>query len=257
MTAREVLINLSLYKNGDWGDIYHMILKREKAPNVVEEGELGKFNCVTLIDPRYPVCLRYVGCPPFTLFYKGDISLLERLDKYGLGIVGSREYSQYAKSALNDIFTNLSKDLIIISGMAKGIDRLAHEYAIKNGIKTVAILGSGINHIYPKQNEDIYNKIIENGGLIISEYPLNTEPTKSSFLVRNRIIAGLSKTLFLVESNGPRSGAYYTARYALSIGKNVACLPYHANEASNCNALIKDGAYLVEDSQDINSLFIN
>ena len=257
MTAREVLINLSLYKNGDWGDMYQMILKHERAPDVVEEGELSKFKAITLIDNNYPVCLRYVGCPPFTLFYKGDITLLSKLDKYGLGIVGSREYSAYAKATLSEIFSKLSKDLVIISGMAKGIDRLAHEFAHKNGNKTVAILGSGIDYIYPKQNEDIYNKIIENGGLIISEYPLNTPPSKNTFLVRNRIIAGLSKTILLVESKGPRSGAFYTARYALSVGKNVACVPYRVNESSNCNVLIKDGAYLVENSDDVNSLFIN
>lgn len=254
MTSEEITIELSLRFNGKWNDIYSEL--KNKTETIKEEDILNHkdlmSNAISLLSyTYYPASLREIDKPPFCIFYKGDINLLK--SKKILSVIGSRNNTNYGASACKRLLSNLNKDIVIISGLAKGIDSLAHENAIKYGLKTIAVLGSGIDRIYPKENIELANKIVENGGLIISEYPNFVEPEKNNFIERNRIISGLSNTILLVESYG-RSGALNTCISGLNVGKQIACVPYLIGNDSNCNKLIKDGAYLIESASDLNEL---
>lgn len=252
MEARKVLIYLALKFQGKWDEMYKEIsLKREKISKETSE-EIDKINldAITIVDPDYPSFLKSIHNPPFVLFYKGNKELLDNRKYRHLAIVGSRKASMYGLDMVTNLLKELPKDVVIVSGLATGIDAKAHATALKNDYKTIAILGSGIDNCYPSENKELYDKIIEADGLILSEYPSFVEPEKDHFLIRNRIIAGLCKSLVLVESY-TRSGAYNTACQAAGFGKNVACVPHMATMQSNCNKLIKEGAYLVENSNDV------
>lgn len=229
--------------------LYHTYDKRYKKEDFKE-----RRNYITFIDDEFPLLLCDLEKPPFLLFYEGDISLLDIKNRYKyLAVVGSRNSTWYGNNFIENSFKTLNKDVVIVSGLARGIDSKSHEEALRNNLKTIAVLGTTLDNIYPKENYDLSRRIIENGGLILSEYPSNTEFNKDNFLRRNRIIASLSDSLFLVESYG-RSGAMSTAQFALNLGKNIGCLPNLAGKESNCNLLIKDGAYLIEDSNDLYNL---
>lgn len=253
--ARNIMIYLSLYYKGEWDSIYNELKKRRLTlikEEVDKEVEKHK-NAICVFDPIFPKQLKNVDRPPFVLFYKGNLDLLDK--KYRkLSVVGSRLSTSYGEMMTAKIISKLEKDTVIVSGLARGIDYKAHDEAIKNNLKTIAFIGQGINYIYPKENEEMYQKIIDNGGLILSEYPDLIEPSKENFLFRNRLIAGLSGCTLLIESYA-RSGAYNTACYAAAFGKNVACVPGNAISESNTNKLIKDGAYLVESASDLSDLY--
>lgn len=255
MKIRKLLLGIAYYFNGRWDDIYKAI-KTNNNPlpksNITEE-MLDKLQAFTILEEdKYPSRLKQTDRPPFALFYKGDISLLK--SDHILAVVGSRENSDYGKDCCNNLLKNLKPDTVIVSGLAKGIDTYAHTAALKNGYKTIAVLGSGIDNIYPQNNRDLVDKIIDNGGLVISEYPGLVEPEKENFIARNRIIAGLCSGLLLVESYG-RSGALNTCLCALNCGRNIGCVPTQVGKNSNCNRLIKEGALLIENSSDVDTLF--
>ena len=138
---------------------------------------------------------------------------------------------------------------VIVSGLAKGIDSIAHKGAIEGGGKTVAILGSGIDYCYPSENKELYDEI-KSSHLLISEYPNKSMPTPEQFPWRNRIIAGLSNTIVVAEA-GIHSGTYITVADGLMNGRNICCVPHMANLNSGCNKLIKEGAALVENAKDV------
>jgi len=148
-----------------------------------------------------------------------------------------------------------SYEINIISGMAKGIDSIAHKAAINNNINTVAVLGSGIDVIYPKENYRLYHEILENGGCIISEFPLGTPPLSRNFPMRNRIISGMCELLIVTEG-GEKSGTLITVGAALEQGKNVIAVPgsIFSSESKGTNKLIRDGAYIYTDIEDVLSL---
>lgn len=253
--SRNIMIYLAIYYKGERDLIYDELKKRRLTliKDEVEKEVKKHKNAICVFDPIFPKQLKNVDKPPFVLFYKGDINLLDK--KYRkLSVVGSRTSSTYGEMMTSKIISKLAKDTVIVSGLAKGIDYKAHDEAIKNNLKTIAFIGQGIDYIYPKENEEMYHKIIENGGLILSEYPGLIEPNKENFLFRNRLIAGLSGCTLLIESY-KRSGAYNTACYAAAFGKNVACVPGNAIIESNTNKLIKDGAYLVESANDLSDLY--
>ncbi len=144
------------------------------------------------------------------------------------------------------------KNYTIVSGMAKGIDGVATRAALNAGGKAVGVLGSGIDMCYPMENEDIYENL-KRGGLLISEYPPGIKPSKENFPFRNRIIAALSKLTIVGEAN-KKSGTLITVGYALEGGKEVACIPFRADEDSACNSLIRDGAALITSTEDVLNL---
>ncbi len=208
----------------------------------------------TIDEEQYPRNLRNYTDSPFGMFYKGDISKINQ--NRNISIVGSRRCTRYGIDVTNSIVNKLaSYDLNIISGMAKGIDSIAHGAAINNHINTVAILGSGIDVIYPKVNLKLYDKILEEEGCIISEFPIGMEPLSRNFPVRNRIISGISDLLIIAEG-GEKSGTLITAGAALEQGKDIVVVPgsIFSNESKGTNKLIRDGAFIYTDIDDVLNL---
>ena len=208
----------------------------------------SNISAVTILDLEYPNSLKACYKPPFVLFYKGDISLL---NSESIAVVGSRYPSEYAIKATKYIMEGLfsKKDITIISGLAYGIDTIAHIEALHHNQKTIAVLGCGIESCYPKENINL-KKEIENIGLVISEYPFKCQCKKENFRMRNRIISALSKGV-LVTSAQSKSGTRITVNYALEQGKNIFTIPYSIFEESYCNELLKLGAIPICNGEDL------
>ena len=250
LKGQEIIAYLAVKYRGQWEDIYDAIRRKEQLEedDVREVVSNIKSNYLTIIDDQYPECLKRIYQPPFCLFYYGDLNIIKKSVKH-LGVVGSRDMTSYGRKAAESLLTKLSLSTCIVSGLAKGVDAKAHEIAIKNGGHTIAVLGSGIERCYPVSNLELYQEIKANH-LLISEYP-DVEPArKEHFPMRNRLIAAFSDALLLVEAK-LKSGTQITANYALQQGKDVMCVPYHIDEGSVCNKLIKEGAFLVETSDEI------
>jgi DNA processing protein len=204
---------------------------------------------ITFKDSDYPIYLRYINTFPLILHCRGNLKLLS--NKNIISLVGSRE------SPVNDIefAKRIAKELgeckyIIASGMALGIDASVHFGSLKTG--TIAILGSGVDYIYTKENKRLYNSIIYNGGIIISDFKLGTAPFSSNFIQRNRIIAGIGKGVVVINA-GDRSGALSTANLAASFGRDVMVFPGNPYDEAKkgTNKLIQGGAILVTRTKDI------
>ncbi|MCK8816543.1 DNA-processing protein DprA [Natroniella sulfidigena] len=211
---------------------------------------LNKFGIkvVTLQDTCYPRLLKEIYDPPPILYYKGSI---ERINKPCIAVVGSRKCTQYGKRIASKLSQRLAeKGLNIVSGLAYGIDTSAHQGALKSGI-TYAILGSGVDVIYPKKNKGLAKKI-EAQGAVISSFPLATEPGGKNFPVRNRIISGLCLGTIVVEAT-KKSGSLITANLALNQGREVFAIPgdITRKQSVGTNQLIQVGAKLVQDLDDI------
>jgi len=206
---------------------------------------------IKLEDKNYPLLLKKIFNPPKTLYVRGEMLRNEKC----FAIVGTRRCSEYGKDIAFSIARDLSKaGLIIVSGMAIGIDTWAHKGALDANGRTIAVLGTGIDEktIYPRENIKLSQKILENKGCLISEYPAETRGTKFSFPERNRIISGLSLGVLVVEANFG-SGALITARYAKEQNKKVFAIPgsIHSINSRGCHDLIKKGARLVVNANDI------
>lgn len=215
-----------------------------------------KIEEISINSNEYPERLRNIYDPPLNLYVLGN---KEILNKKGIAIVGSREATSYGKKVAFKFAKELSEQGInIISGLAIGIDAYAHlgnlqaqDTRVSIG-KTIAVLGSGIDNIYPKDNIEIARKIIKTGGCIISEYPCGTKPDKLHFPQRNRIISGLSNGVLVVEAS-EKSGALITIDFALDQGKEVFAIPGEITNKNSkgCNELIRDGARMVLSVQEI------
>ena len=201
-------------------------------------------------DENYPKALLNISNPPEKLFVLGNETIL---DNFGIAIVGSRNCTKYGEEVAKSIAYNLSKyNINVVSGMAKGIDSAAHIGTIMGKGKTIAVLGSGFKHIYPKENMELLKDIINSGGAVITEYEEDTLPKPENFPKRNRIISALSQGVVVVEA-GKRSGSLITAELALEEGKEVFAVPGNiiSKTSKGTNELIKDGAKLVENVRDI------
>lgn len=249
---RNILLYFVVKYEGDWKNIYQAISSKEKV-NMEEvervvEGIEDK--CITILDNNYPCSLKNISCPPFAIFYRGNHELLSD-KRLMVAVIGSRVHSDYGEKMTNKLVKELvEKEVIIISGLARGIDAIAHTTCLEHGGKTIAVLGSGIDVCYPKSNKQLYDDILKNEGLIISEYPSGINPKKDNFPLRNRLIAAFSNGILVVEAK-IRSGTMITVNKALEIGKDIFCVPERASEGSGCNKLIKSGAKLTENVQDI------
>jgi DNA processing protein len=206
---------------------------------------------ITLQDKDYPAILKEIHDPPKELYIKGEII---NQDKTAIGVVGTRKYTQYGKEVALDIAGKLAKlGITIVSGLAKGIDTFAHQAALENGGRTIAVLGSGMdkNSFFPRSNYSLSEKISQQGA-VISEYPPGTRGTFFTFPQRNRIISGLSLGTIVIEAP-EESGALITAALALEQNREVFAIPgsiYEKNSVGT-NRLIKLGAKLVIDVEDI------
>ncbi|MCM3765744.1 DNA-processing protein DprA [Neobacillus niacini] len=216
----------------------------------IRQYKTNDITVITIFDKQYPKYLKEIYQPPWALFAKGDLSLLEKEPK--LAVVGSREATQYGKNAIRSLFPELIENgIVIVSGLAKGIDTLAHEHAIKNNGRTIAVIAGGLYHIYPKENVKLAKEMM-NTQLIVSEYPPDTMPQRWHFPARNRIISGMSQGTFIIEAKR-KSGSLITANYAVNEGREVFSLPGSIfNPCSvGANDLIQQGAKLVTNAGDI------
>lgn len=207
-----------------------------------------KIEEISINSKEYPEKLKKIYDPPQKLYVLGNKNLL---NQNGVAIVGSRKATPYGKKVAYNLAKELSGNgLIVISGLALGIDSYAHIGAIKGG--TIAVIGSGIDNIYPKANIELAREIIRNNGCIISEYSIGIKPEKLHFPQRNRIISGLSEGVVVVEAN-KKSGALITAEFALEQGKEVFAVPgdIDKEQSEGTNILIQDGAILVTSSKNI------
>ena len=234
------------------------VIDKDKLKNTYEQIENdfsylknNEIGLVTIDDNDYPKdLLNYSDCP-FGLFYKGNISILNK--KRNLSVVGSRRCTRYGVDVTNYIVGKLKGyDINIVSGLAKGIDTVSHRSAIINELTTVGILGCGIDVVYPKENKKLYDDIVSNGGCILSEFPLGTKPLSYNFPIRNRIISGVGDVILIVEG-GEKSGTLITARTALDQGKDIVVVPgsIFSLESKGTNKLIRDGAIPFIDMEDI------
>ena len=208
-----------------------------------------KMEKISKEDPRYPEMLRGIPDAPQVLYGIGDVSLLQRR---GIAAVGSRKCSEYGKRVAMQIGkTAAQNEVVLISGMAKGIDRFAHLGALRAGGKTIAVLGSGADICYPRENRQLYDEIADSG-LLLSQFPPGTEPRPYTFPQRNRIIAGLAEATVVVEA-GTNSGALITAEYAAALGREIYAVPGNITSACSlgCNKLLTDGAAPVAVIDDI------
>jgi len=204
---------------------------------------------LTLVDDDYPELLRHLPDPPLALFYRGNTALLK---KPAVAMVGSRRASAYGLNAARHLAGQLAiAGVTVVSGLARGIDAASHEAALDAGGNTIAVLGTGIDAVYPRSNKKLF-RAIEERGLIVTEFAPAMPPLSANFPIRNRIISGLAMATVIVEATG-RSGSLITARTAAEQGRNVCAVPgtIFAAGAEGTNRLIQYGAKLVHDVNDI------
>lgn len=250
-TPDDVLVYLALKYEGDWDKMNQSIRNKER-PDEEEYAELLKTNHskhITILDRNYPEAFKNMCKPPLVLFYYGDISIIETM-KNCIAYVGSRDSTPYGNQMAKTICSGLvSYGYNIVSGLARGIDTAATLGALDAKGKAVAVLGNGIDYCYPSENKALYERL-KYEGLIISEYPGLVRPSHETFPFRNRIIAALSSGVVVGEAS-KRSGTLITVNYALGNNKDIGCVPFHADENSACNRLIKEGAFIIESAEDV------
>ena len=222
----------------------------QKAENILKECQMKNIGILTYENKLFPTRLRTIKNPPVLLYYKGTIPEFDK--EVCIGTVGTRTPSSYGCRCAYEIAFDLSlSGAYVISGMAMGIDSVCHTAALDAGGKTVAVLGCGVDVIYPKQNEDIYKRLCSNA-TIISEYAPGTKATRYSFPQRNRIISGLSLGTLIVESQ-IKSGAMITAHKTIEQNRDLFAVPGRLGEYNSTgpNSLIKSGAKAIQSAEDI------
>lgn len=225
----------------EWDEVDRILKKTERIGAQI----------MTYWDADYPTLLREIFDPPVIFWVKGDRSVL---DTHSISIVGTRKAGKYGRKMADKFARALvEQGLTIVSGLAFGVDGVAHRATVKAGGKTVAVLGSGIDWIYPEDHKGLAAKIVETGGAVISEFPLGAKPDMGNFPVRNRIVSGLSYGTLVAES-GIDGGSMITAKSALDQNREVFVIPHalgHPNSVG-CNSLIKRGmGKLVQNVKDI------
>lgn len=244
-------INSSLSTNDKFIEKLKYSYNNEKLLYIREKMYRNNIKLVTVSDIIYPNNMKTIDDRPYGVFYKGNIHTLNQ--NIGLSIVGSRKCTRYGIDVTSMIVEQLSSyNINIISGLAKGIDGIAHSCAVKNGMYTVGILGCGIDVIYPKENKILYEDILDKNGCILSEFPLETKPLSRNFPMRNRIISGISDVVLIIEG-GEKSGTLITANTALEQGRDVIVVPgsIFSSESKGTNKLIRDGAIVYTDIDDL------
>lgn len=246
---KEVLIKV----RGIGEEIANTIIasKKERLINYHIEYMLkNSINIINIGEKEYPQNLKKIYDAPISLYIKGNYKILNNKN---IAIVGCRDCSEYGKKASKYFAYNLAKKNIgIVSGLAKGVDSYSHIGCMCANGNTIAVVGNGLDSIYPKENIELANKIVENKGCIISEYPCGTKPDKMNFPARNRIISGISFGIIVVEAK-EKSGTLITVDFALEQGRDVFVVPGNINSVNSVgtNELIKQGAKLISNYEDI------
>ncbi len=221
---------------------------KEYLDYILDNLDKKGIKAVTLFSQDYPDALKNVSLPPVVLYVKGDATLLSQ-EKFA--IVGSRKSLPLSISIAKDYADVISNHYCLCTGIAEGVDKTVIQTALDKGKKIVSVIAGGFDNVYPKSNQDLFDKVAQTG-LVVSEYPPEVYPRPFMFPVRNRIIAGLSKGVLIV-SGGLKSGTLYTAEYAEEYGKDLFAVPYSVGIASGagCNELIKRGAMLTDSPSDV------
>lgn len=248
-------------------DLHHIGLSEKFANSLIDQKDKlnpdqiieqllkEKINVLTIYDNNYPNLLKEIYNPPIVLYNHGNIKVFS--NQHLLSIVGTRKMTHYGKTVLENFIPPLiNYGFTIISGLALGTDAYAHELTLCNNGQTIAVLGSGIDQIYPRANHGLAHEILKKNGLIISEFPLGTLPLKQNFPYRNRIISGLSPATFITEAD-IKSGAMITAKYALEQNREVLALPGEItkNQSTGTNKLIQNGAKIITEVNDILEIY--
>ncbi|MFU8861691.1 MAG: DNA-processing protein DprA [Cyclonatronaceae bacterium] len=222
-----------------------------RVDSILEKSRKSGYQLITIDDPDYSGRLKEIYDPPLLLWCRGNT---KALDSDSIAVVGTRNPSHYGRQMASKITGDLiDQGLCIISGLAYGIDSIAHRTAVERSSSTIAVLGSGLDRIYPTQNIPLANAIIEQGGAIITEFPPGTKPDSVNFPVRNRIVSGLALGTLIVETAN-EGGSMITANLALEQNREVFAIPHviDSGRGVGCNSLIKKGcAKLVQNIQDI------
>lgn len=212
--------------------------------------EAGGAHVLTWESADYPPLLRQIAAAPPVLFVRGRF---EPADQWAVAIVGTRRLSAYGRMAAHDLARGLAQNgITIVSGLARGIDGVAHRAALDAGGRTIGVMGCGIDKIYPPEHRDLAHAMIEGRGAVVTDFPLETEPDSKNFPARNRLISGLSLGTLVIEA-GEKSGALITARFALEQDRDVFAVPGNINSPVSVgpNRLIQQGAKLVMGVEDI------
>ncbi len=225
------------------------VRKSDALEKTWEEIQAKKIQVITWEDPEYPRRLKEVDQPPPVLYILGG---LRDEDQWAAAVVGTRQISAYGRQVTEELGRSLAQNgVTVVSGLARGVDAVAHQAALKNGGRTIAVLGSGVDEVYPPEHRNLAAQIMEHGALI-SDYPPGTPPDAANFPARNRIISGLSQAVVVVEA-GEKSGALITAGFAMAQAREVLAIPgqLYAPQSRGTNRLIHDGAKLLLDVQDV------
>lgn len=217
---------------------------------LVGQVEASGAHVLTWDNPDYPSLLRQISAAPPVIFVRGGF---EPVDQWAVAIVGTRRLSAYGRLVAHDLATGLARNgITIISGLARGIDGVAHRAALEADGRTIAVMGCGIDRVYPPEHRDLAHAIVAGQGALVTDFPLGTEPSSANFPARNRLISGLSLGVLVIEA-GERSGALITARFALEQDREVFAVPGNINSpvSVGTNRLIQQGAKLVMGIEDI------
>lgn len=213
--------------------------------------EKARVRVLTWRDPAYPALLREIDASPPVLYLKGELT---EADQFALAVVGTRGADSYGQQVTERLASELARGQVtVVSGLALGIDALAHSAALDAGGRTIAVMACGLDLVYPARNAKLARRIAEGGqGALISEYPLGVKPESGNFPARNRIISGLSQGVLVVEA-GEKSGALITAEFAIKQGREVFAVPGNifSSRSLGTNRLLRDGAHLVLEVKDI------
>lgn len=246
--TKQELINCKIQKQ-----VIENILDKKYRNNLneyINYMEKEKIDIITIMDKEYPQKLKQISDFPMYLYTKGNIKLL---NKKSIAMVGSRNCTDYGKNVAKDIGRKLvENNIVVVSGLAKGIDTYSHLGALCASKSTIAVLGNSIDSIYPQENIRLAKEILNKNGLIISEYVMGSELKKINFPARNRIISGLSDGVLVIEAK-EKSGALLTVDFALEQGREVFAIPgnIYSNFSKGTNGIIKEGAKLISNVNDI------
>jgi DNA processing protein len=256
-SAKSAWKNLDSKNSGDTGisknlyNKFHSFRNSFDLKDYLKKLNKTKVETIGYTEKEYPDSLKKLDSPPIVLYCKGNLDLLNSYNN--IGVVGARKITSYGKDVTEKITSELvSNGFLIVSGLAFGVDAAAHKTALENHGNTIAVLGCGVDCCTPSENQNLYEKILDNKGLIISEYPLGMPPSKGSFPARNRIIAGMSLGVLITEA-AEDSGSLITAGEAIKLGLPVFAVPGSINSMMSKGALklLKQGAKLAQNAQDI------
>ena len=239
LTSRQLIIALAIKHNGDWKKIYADIQSRNMQDL---DAYYVDTPCITILDAGYPEILKQSAMPPFVLFFKGDINLLNARDT--IAILGNREPSEETKIFTRAFVDTLNQERVIVSPLSVGTSTIATESALEHGNKVIAMLGSGIDYCYPASNKGLYDRIIAEGGLIVSEYPSDTMPTAEQMPARNRIIAAFADNICSMQATGHTS-IIMTLTMALTANKKIFAKANYQDASDFNNRILDEGAYVL------------